>query len=143
MSVDFASQVALGLAEGRALAESLMTDTCRITKPGDGPRVYDPETMQYTDPARVTVYEGKCRVQIRGERSSGAEQEAGGRMVGTQQPELQLPVDGTEDVAPDHIVEMLTAVHDSSLVGRKFTIDGRHEKSQATMRRLRVIEVTS
>lgn len=142
MSVDFASQVALGLTEGRALAEALMTATCIITKDGDGEPVFNTTTGQYDDPDRVTVYEGPCRIQIRGERSSGSDAEAGDRRVDTQQPELQLPVAGTEDVAINQQAKILTNPLDESLVDRVFTIDGRHEKTHATMRRLRVIEVT-
>jgi len=143
MSVDFATAVQQGLLEGRALAESLMTDSCIITKDGDGePGEMAPDTGQYPDIARVTVYEGKCRVQIRGDRIGSSETDAGDREVTTQEPEVQLPVAGTEDVSVDQQVKILTAVHDSALVDRVFTIVGRHEKSQATARRLRVIEVT-
>lgn len=140
MSVDFAAHVDAVLLEGRGLAESLMNSTCRITANGAGEPVFDDETGQYTDPARVTVYEGPCRLQIRGDRNA-AEASSGDREVVTQEPELQLPVDGTEDVSVGHQVLILTNPRDASLVDRVFTVIGRHEKSQATARRLRVAEV--
>lgn len=48
------------LNRGRQLAESLMTDQCRVTHMGKP--VTDPETG-LVEPAANTVYEGKCKVQ--------------------------------------------------------------------------------
>lgn len=126
----------------RREAEAMMTATCLITKDGAGEPTFNTTTGQYDEPDRVTVYEGPCRIQVRGERSSGSDAEAGDRRVDTQQPELQLPVVGTEDVAVNQQAKILTNANDESLVDRVFTIDSRHEKTHATMRRLRVIEVT-
>ena len=140
---DFAAVIDQTVTDGRELAESLMTATCIITADGAGePGEMDPETGQYPDIARVTIYEGKCRVQIPSDRSSTREGSAGDREVVTQEPELQLPVDGTELVATGHQAKILTNPRDEALVDRVFTVLGRHEKSQATARRLRVIEVT-
>jgi hypothetical protein len=143
VSTDFALAIEQGLNEGRELAESLMVDTCLITKAGAGDPVFDKDTGQYTDPARVTVYEGKCRIQIASARDSSSRTAGGGeRDVTTQEPELHLPIDGTDGVSVDQVAEITTAAHDASMVGRQFTIVARHEKSLATARRLRVIEVT-
>ena len=51
------------LNRGRQLAESLMTDQCRVTHMGKP--VTDPETG-LVGPAANTVYEGRCKVQTSG-----------------------------------------------------------------------------
>lgn len=51
------------LNRGRQLAESLMTDQCRVTHMGKP--VTDPETG-LVEPAANTVYEGRCKVQTSG-----------------------------------------------------------------------------
>lgn len=137
--IDFAAAIDQTVAEGRAFAEALMVATCRITEDGAGDPVFNDTTGQYDEPDRVTVYEGKCRIQVRGDRASH-EAEAGDREVVTQEPELQLPVAGTEGVAVNHQVEILTNPRDESLVDRVFTVTSRHEKTHATARRLRVTE---
>lgn len=43
-------------------AETMMTDTCTITRPGEP--VFNPTTGTYTTPS-TTVYTGKCRVRTR------------------------------------------------------------------------------
>lgn len=123
----------------RREAESLMTDTCRITRDGDGEPVFNESTGQYDDPPRVVVYEGRCRIQIRS--TTEQHESAGPSEVALQYPELQLPIAGTDVVAVDHQVECLTAAYDPSLVDRVWTITARHEKSHATSRRLRMVEV--
>lgn len=140
---DFAAQIDSVLAEGRAMAEALMTDTCIITRAGVGKGTLNPETGQRDDaPAHTTIYTGICRVQVTSIIANSASSTAGERQVIIQGSELHLPVVGTEQVAINDVVEMLTAANDSALVGRRFTISARHEKSRATARRLRVQEVT-
>lgn len=140
---DFATQVAIGLSEGRALAESLMTDTCTITRAGTGKGAWNESTGQYDTPARSMVYTGKCRIQIKSIVASSSESDAGERASIAQEFELQLPIAGTDTVAIHDVAEVTAAAHDDSLVGRKFTVTARHEKSQATARRLRVVEGTA
>lgn len=149
MTINFSQHIDQVLAEGRALAESIMLETCRITreaKVGDpgyiASRPMDPDTMQYPPQGRVTVYEGRCRVQV-ASTAVGigfTEYQAGERELTAVQPEVQVPVVGTEDVTVDHVVEILTSVHDTSLTGRKFTVVARHDKTHAPYRRLRVWE---
>lgn len=130
------------VARGRAAAERGMDATCLITADGVGDPVFDDETGQYTDPARATIYEGVCRIQIPSIIAGEKVLSAGERATTTQEAELQLPVGGTDGVAIDHRVEILTSPLDVSLVGRVFTVTARHEKSHATARRLRVRDVT-
>lgn len=139
------------LAEDRALADTLMTDTCEITKPGTGPRVFNETTGQYTDPARVPVYNGPCRIQVKADINSNVvETTAGEREWTYLTAQLQLPVhtpaDATgsvDDVDVDHVCEMLTAPYSPSLVGALFNIQGTYHKSQAVYLRFRVREVVA
>lgn len=144
MTADFTAIITQTVADGRALIESLMTDTCTITRvdPDAPAPEMDPDTLEYPDPTRITVYTGKCRIQIKSVIATSTDSDAGERQATTQEFELQLPVDGTGSVSITDVAEMTAAALDDSLVGRKFTIVARHEKSQATARRLRVIEVT-
>lgn len=144
MTADFAAAIAQVTMEGRALAESNMTDTCIITRvdPDAEPGEPDPDTLAYPDPPRITVYEGKCRLQVRSIVANASSSDAGERQTTVQESELQLPVATSGDVAVTDVAKMLTCVLDPSLVDHEFTVKGRHGKSQATARRLRVEEVT-
>jgi hypothetical protein len=129
----------------RTIAESNMTDACIITRPDPDapPPVMDPVTMQYPDPAAITVYEGKCRLQIKSVVANASQSDAGDRQVTVQEMELQLPVTESADVVINDVAKMVTCELDPSLVDHEFTVKGRHGKSQATARRLRVEEVTA
>jgi len=126
-----------------------MTDTCQITKPGEGEPVFDDESGTYTDPAPVEVYGptiaphfGKCRIPRRaGVLTSGSASSSG--EVGWEVGEwpLDLPSVGSEDVSPGMVVDYLTAASDASLAGRQFTITEPSRQSQATARRFKVKEV--
>lgn len=133
------------LPELRAAAESLMLDTCTITRVDPdairGP--IDPATNQYPPLPRITVYSGKCKLQDKSVIAASTAGDSGERAVVTQGSELQLPVIESADVAINDIAHMDTCVNDPSLTGHEYTIAARHGKSQATARRLRVIEVTA
>jgi Family of unknown function (DUF6093) len=146
------TEVELFLAEGRREMESLMTDRCRVTAPGaipPGPREFDDESGQYVVPARVVVYEGPCRYQVKADINANVvETTAGDRewtyLTGT----LQLPVvdpvgvvGSVLDIRPDHVAEWLESPSEPDLVGRQFNIQGTYHKTHATHRRLRVREV--
>lgn len=130
------------LAEFRAIAEAGMLDTCIITRPGVGEPAFDPATGTYTDPARAVVYTGKCRIQVTGIIANSTNSTAGERENMVQGSEMQLPIAGTDDVAINDTCEMTHGEYDPALVGRKFTVIARHEKTHATSRRLRVEEGT-
>lgn len=142
MTADFASAVDQALTEGRELIESLMQDACTITRAGTGSGPWNESTGQYDKPARTTVYSGKCRLQVKAVVASSTTESAGDRAGIAQELELQLPVAGTDSVAVRDVAEITSAVSDASLVGRNYTVSARHEKSQATARRLRVITGT-
>lgn len=117
-----------------------MTDTCRITKPGEGEPVFNSDTGQYEDPPPVTVYEGACRLRVTSDAGNISDAAAGEATWTVQDPVLSLPVVGSEAVGRGMTVEYLTAAFDAALVGRRFGIVGPHHESQATARRLRVKE---
>lgn len=132
------------MAQFRVDAEAGMLDTCIITRPDPDaePGVMDPDTMQYPEAEPLTVYEGKCRVQIKAIVAGASDTDVGDREVTAQEFELQIPVTGTEVVAVRDTVTIVTAALDDSLTERVFTIKARHEKTHATARRLRIEEVT-
>lgn len=136
----FGDELFAVLPELRAMAESMMVATCRITRLPDELGEMDPVTLQYPELTPEVIYEGKCRVQDRRDRDASddageREQRIGGR-------ELQLPIVGTETVSVNDVVSILTNPEDGALVDRVFTVNGRHEKTHATARRLPIVEVT-
>lgn len=130
------------LPELRAAAESLMLDTCTITRAGTGTGPWNDETGQYDPPARITVYTGKCKIQDKSIIAGSTSSDAGERAVIAQGSELQLPVIESASVAINDVAHIDNCVLDPSLTDREYTISARHGKSQATSRRLRVTEVT-
>lgn len=120
---------------GRRAAESLMLDSCIVSRPGGEP-VWDENRGDYVAPAPVTVYEGRCKVQTR--NVAVAEADAGEREIGVLAWEVHLPVDGTGGVTRGDTVEVTAAALDSSLVGRQFTVSGPHVGTAKTARRLPV-----
>lgn len=151
---------AADVAEFQAQAEAEMQDTCRITIPGEGPRVLDEETGQYVDPARIIIYgpgavdpttgdplpeqSGKCRLQVKADINSNVvETTAGEREWTYLTAQLQVPVAGTGHIPIDAVAEMLTAAFDDSLPGRKFNIQGTYHKSKPVIRRFRVREAVA
>lgn len=133
---------ATAIARGRVAAERLMVDSCTITRPGEGEPVFNNDTGQYDPPPPVTVYSGRCRVQVPGDIASSQDVAAGEREWTTQQAVVSLPVEGSEDVRIGHTVHMDAVVHDAALEGREFGVRALHHKSHATARRLRCEEVT-
>ncbi|WP_426243693.1 DUF6093 family protein [Nocardioides sp. LHG3406-4] len=128
------------LARGRAMAEARMTDTCRITRAGEGERVLNPETAQYEDPPPVVVYEGRCHIP---KRAGSTSQSAGGDAswrVG--EVPFELPIDGSEAVRVGMTVTYLTAAYDPELPGHVFGITEVAFQSQATKRRLVMKTIT-
>jgi hypothetical protein len=139
------------LAAGQRAFAQLCTDTCRITKPGTGKGPMNETTGRYDPPARVTVYEGPCRLQVKADINSNVvETTAGEREWTYLTAQLQLPVhtpDGAtgsvNDVDVDYVCEVLAAPHSPTLVGVLLNIQGTYHKSQAVYSRYRVREVVA
>lgn len=130
------------LARGRARAESLMLDRCRITRPSDE-EVTDPHTGEVTFTG-TTVYPtlgepGRCKVQTGQVQESTPD--SGGRLITVQRYQLHLPI-GAGPVAVGDLVELLEATMDAQLAGRTYRITATHHKSLATAQRTEIEEVT-
>lgn len=139
------------LRGGREAFNTLLTDTCRITKPGEGKGPFDNATGQYATPARVVVYEGPCRIQVKADINSNVvETTAGEREWTYLTAQLQLPVEtpagavgSVDDIDVDHVCEVLAAPYSATLVGAQFNIQGTYHKSHAVYSRYRVREVVA
>lgn len=128
------------LRAGRAAAEALMVDTCRITRDGQGEPTWDPETGTYTPPARTVVYEGRCRVRATDSTVIG-DVEAGEQQLGVVRRSVRLPVVlATEAIRRDDLVEILTSVN-PGLVGQTFNVQAPFDDSLGTARRVPVEKV--
>lgn len=85
------------LANLRAEAESLMTDTCTITVPSSGAGSLDP-TGWPTNPAGTVIYspsspeKGKCRLRMGGTVSGSSSRAVAADRVFMSQPVLSLPI---------------------------------------------------
>lgn len=137
------------LLDGRRAFAALCTDTCRITRDGDGGRgPLNEETGKYGDPPRVVVYEGPARLQVKADINSNVVEATAGEHEWTYlTAQLQLPADtpadalgSVHDVSADDACEMLAAPHSPSLVGRRLGIQGPYHKSQAVYLRFRIKE---
>lgn len=127
------------LLRGRAKAESLMLDTCTIT------RVTGSSTNRETGvitPTTTTVYTGICKVQHSQGVLGGSPKDIAeaGRL--TTRLELHLPASVT-GVRADDRATITAAALDAELVGRVFVVRSSPHKSFLTARRLEVEELTS
>lgn len=131
------------MLQGRRAIEALMVDTCRITKPGVGKGPFNEATGQRDKPARVQVYEGPCRLQVRSDINSNAVEAVVAEHEWTYRTAtLQLPMAGTGDLKPDYVVEMVTVPYDPSMVGKQYNMQAESKaKTHATHRRFGVREV--
>jgi hypothetical protein len=125
------------LAAGRRRAESLMRDTCRITRPGAN--TWDEATMTYT-PSTTAVYEGRCRF-LNPYRAPTTANTPGQSQV-VQLARLSLPVATSAGIREGDVVEYLTSASDPDMVGLKFKVIGGAHQSDATARRVPVEEVS-
>lgn len=122
--------------KGRLAAESLMSDTLRITRKSSAP-VTDPVTGKVTYPS-VTIYEGRGRIQSTG--LQGREVTTGGADFDISTFTVQVPFD--VDLHNDDEAEMVASRMDARMVGRTFRIDTVPRKTHATMMRAGAEEVT-
>lgn len=120
------------LADMQADAESLMQDSCTITRAGSGTSTFDPATGTYTDPASTTVYTGKCRVKPRNLVDRTVQ--AGEQQVSLWSFEVSVPVSAT-DVDLDDVVTVTGSI-DPSLVGRTLRVRSVARGTFLTARRL-------
>ena len=130
------------MAKLRAYAESRMTDTIRITRPGK--TAVNPITGAET-PSGVTLYEGPCKVQTSGGMASQTSTASGDSSnIGGLVPEwslyLHLPISATGLREKD--VAQVIDSKDPDLKGRRMRlVNMQSEKSLATARRWNVQEI--
>lgn len=118
-------------ARGRAAAERIMTDTCRVYRVGTGD-TFDETTGQITV-GETTLYNGKCRIrQVPGYKTGG--EEVGESIVPRTAPIISIPHGENEILAGDRVA-ILTS-DDESLVGRPLLVQAVHAGTHATARRL-------
>lgn len=122
---------------GRAAAEALMSDTCRIERPA-GTSGVNQATGRNT-PRWEPVYEGRCRYQM--PVAQQEDRQTPGRQTTIQRFLVQIPTSVLGVRVGDRITATACAL-DAELVDRHFTVIALHHKSHATARRLTVEEVT-
>lgn len=114
-----------------------MVDTCTIRR--ENGTTMDPlsgtETSTYGD-----VYTGKCRFQAA--RAEAVEHDAGEDFLLLLRAELQLPMSVT-GLAVGDVVTCTSSVSDPDLPGRAFRIRDLFHKTDATARRVQLMERTA
>lgn len=126
------------LARGRAAAEAGMADACTIKRLNSGGTT-DPNTG-YPTTTYTTLYTGKCRVQQ--QVAIARPHDVGEDKVWLVRFDLQLPVVGSEGLRVGDLVTITSSVNDADLVGRVFEVNELAHKSEATARRVGIVERT-
>lgn len=119
----------------RSEAESLMVDTCTITRPGAP--VTDPDTGEVTNPS-TPVYTGKCKVQSKD--SATANPEAGGAVFTVVSRQVHIPANAAEVLDGD-VVTITASLLNSFTVGKQYRVAGFTPDSFDTAFRLPVKEI--
>ena len=135
--------VAAPLEFARLQVESLMTDSCRITRPIDGVRddTLNPATLQLEppDPDATLVYEGPCGISARnpsGQSTQSLTEDAGDREWAARYT-LKTPV--SADVPePGDMVTITACVRDPHLVEQVFRVIAPTFGTMRTARRTEV-----
>lgn len=131
--------VAQIVANGRALAESLMTDTCTITRAGvaDPDAVPDPVTGLYPVPADSTVYTGRCSIRVPGTVSASKSRDSAGDEAVMLTAILSVPA-----LAPlvkiNDVVTFTASTYNPRLVGQEWVVDGMIPGSRQTAQKVTV-----
>lgn len=90
------------MTEARNAVESMMSDTCTITRPDpDGGGAIDPETGQEI-PATITVYTGKCKLSST--PATGEQIESTHSRYLLETPRLHLPHDAPVKSGDDAVI---------------------------------------
>jgi hypothetical protein len=126
------------LARGRTAAEAGMADACTIRR-ASGSGTTDPVTgvpsQTYT-----TLYTGKCRVQQ--QVAIARPHDVGEDRVWLVRFDLQLPMATSAGLEVGDRVTITASVADPDLTGRVFMVNELAHKTEATSRRVGIIEVT-
>lgn len=123
------------LLRGRRAAESLMLDSCTITRPGEP--VTDPNTGDVTNTS-TTVYAGKCKVQSKD--SSTSNPEAGGAVYTVVSRQVHIPANAA-DVRDGDVVTVTASRLNAFTVGKRYRVAGFTPDTFETAARLPVKEI--
>ena len=131
--MDLGRDIASALPALRAQAESRMTDTIRVTRPGES--VFDEETGTYTQTETV-IYNGPGRLKLAS--SVVSDIQAGGQIIAAQRPRLDLPVSTSGGVRVNDTAVVTASTRDPASVGLRLNIEGVFYQTDATARRFPV-----
>lgn len=123
------------LLAGRREAESLMVDTCTITRPGEP--VTDPETGNVTGGTEL-VYSGRCKVQSKD--SATATPDAAGATFTVVSRQVHIPANAAE-VRDGDVVTVTASALNAFTVGKQYRVEGFTPDSFETAARLPVKEM--
>lgn len=126
------SDILSALPVFRAEVESLMVDTCTITRPGTP--VTDPNTGNVTN-TPVTVYTGKCKVQSKDSATSNPE--AGEATFTVVSRQVHIPANAA-DVQDGDVVTITASLLNAFTVGKQYRVAGFEPDSFDTAFRLPV-----
>lgn len=129
------------LAELQALAQGEMTDTCKITRPGEGRGPFNEETMQYDAPPPITVYEGVCEFDTRTAPLSASTSEVAEQDVLVHQLVLKLPL-ATSGAVRRNLTGTALITRDAAMAGRPFRIASLGSMKTTATKREFLIEMT-
>lgn len=119
----------------RSEAESLMVDTCTITRPGEP--VTDPETGNVTN-GTVQVYAGRCKVQSKD--SATATPDAAGATFTVVSRQVHIPANAA-DVKDGDVVTITASLLNAFTVGKQYRVEGFTPDTFDTAARLPVKEL--
>lgn len=131
--MDLGSELADVLPEMRADAESLMRDTCTVTREDPDAPVDEVTGVR----PRVEVYAGRCKVQ--GLDPQEQTPEAGGHDYTVQRYRVDVPVAAYTPAVGD-VATIDTAELDPNLAGRSYRVVALLHKTYATAYRLAVTD---
>jgi len=131
----FAEDVIGTLPFLRVQAESLMVDTCEITRPGEP--VTDPETGNVTD-SMTEVYSGICKVQSKDSSVASLDVAAASFVVVSRQ--VHIPA-GVADVRNGDVVTVTASLLNPFGVGKRYRVEGFTPDSYETAARIPVKEI--
>ena len=143
-----ADDIAAALPELRAHAESLMVDSCTVTRrrldeSGEPVREMDPVTLELTD-VWDEVYAGRCRVQRPGAVMVGREPVVGGVEYNVETVHVQVPLTVLGVKADDRVaITAVGAISDPDSAGMVLSVRVNQHKTHATKRTLVCEEVAS
>ena len=120
------------LLAGRREAESLMVDTCTISRPGEP--VTDPDTGNVTD-SMTTIYTGICKVASKD--SSVASPDVAGASFTVVSRQVHVPA-GVADIQDGDVVTVTASLLNPFGVGKQYRVEGFEPDSFETAARLPV-----